>query len=366
MDLLKIKNFHIYQYALALHQPFPIKGEDLCSREGLIVELLSDDGKQGWGEISPLPGFSVETLADTLKQLFNFLPSLSDKKISQDFHSIRAIVAPFKGQPQLKSSLCFGVESAILNLVANTSRKNLAQVISKNNFSSIRLDGLLKEGPLEEIKINTKQLLEGGFRSLKLKVGTDFDSDVKNVLAIKEVLEGRAVLHLDANKRWDIKRAVKFGDAIGCAAVTYIEEPLDDIAAIPEFFAKTLIPVALDESLSNVPVQELKRLDGVDFFVVKPTILGGIIKSLEIIQEAQTIAIEPVISSSFETGIGLLTLANIAATLPSYTVAGLDTLKWFQEDLLKFPLKIDHGQIKIGAKMLNREDIRMELLKKIK
>jgi O-succinylbenzoate synthase len=55
---------------------------------------------------------------------------------------------------------------------------------------------------------------------------------------------------------------------------------------------------------------------------------------------------QPVISSAFESGIGLAVLAQLAASVSRDDIpAGLDTLDWFEHDTLTKPLKIENGAI---------------------
>ena len=72
-----------------------------------------------------------------------------------------------------------------------------------------------------------------------------------------------------------------------------------------------------------------------------------------------------IISSLFETGVGLLTLANLAGLTSHNNYAGIDTLKWFKEDLLKEPLKFEKGRLDISKRTILSKDINFKLLTKI-
>src|SRR3712207_7895160 len=51
-------------------------------REGLLVELASDRGAVGWGEASPLPGFSRENLDEAAEQLRGLATELMGRRVT--------------------------------------------------------------------------------------------------------------------------------------------------------------------------------------------------------------------------------------------------------------------------------------------
>ncbi len=67
----------------------------------------------------------------------------------------------------------------------------------------------------------------------------------------------------------------------------------------------------------------------------------------------------------FESGITILTLANLSSLSTHVNYAGLDTLKWFKEDLLLEPLTSDHGRLDISKRTVQSKDINFKLLTKI-
>ena len=63
---LELKSTRIYKYSLPFKYPLVLKHTTLHEREGLIIILTDLNGHTGMGEISPLPGFSRETLETAL------------------------------------------------------------------------------------------------------------------------------------------------------------------------------------------------------------------------------------------------------------------------------------------------------------
>ena len=72
----------------------------------------------------------------------------------------------------------------------------------------------------------------------------------------------------------------------------------------------------------------------------------------------------PVISSAFESGVGLEALAQIAACVNTNDVpAGLDTLDMFEEDLRVDPLSIEGGKLSLRALPYVHQGVKQHMLK---
>ncbi len=78
-----IDSFDDYQYSLDLSQPLILHEQAHQKREGLILHLKSNNGAEGFGEVSPLPGFSDETLAEAKGQVQILQLNLCGEEISE-------------------------------------------------------------------------------------------------------------------------------------------------------------------------------------------------------------------------------------------------------------------------------------------
>ena len=364
MGPVKIAAFDVYQYALDLNHPLTVRGQQLQNRQGLIIHLRSQQGEEGFGDVAPLPGFSQETLSDALDQIPTLRSKICDQTIPEGLTKFNGQFDQWLDPFNLKPSLRFGFESAVLHLLANAQHTAFYKLIPATTTHPVRVTGLLS-GPKDQLIIQTNALIDQGFTELKLKVGGNIDEDIEKVLIVNDAAYGKVLLHVDVNQMWDYDQAVAFGKAIGCAAISYIEEPFKDTSRIPEFFDQTSIPVALDESVKDLTPEKIKSISGVGTIILKPTMLGSIEKTLQLMTPAENFALDAVISSSFESSIGVWTLANIVEASSHNTAAGLDTLKWFKSDVLKQPIAIENGSINIDKQSIQKTDINFDCLSKL-
>lgn len=364
MDPVKLSSIELYRYNLKLNFPLIIKGTKSPTREGLILHIKSSDGKEGFGEIAPLSGFSQEPFEETIRQIQSFKHFLLSESIPDHLEKLDEGFEDWLMRFNLFPSVRFGCEMAILNYLANQKHTTLAKLLSDTSQEKIRLSGLL-QGPKNEVLVELRKLLDQGYKSFKLKVGLNLRDDIEKTQAVIKMINGQALLHLDVNQGWSLNHAIQFVEEAGLALIEYVEEPFQDINMIEEFVMRTTVPVALDESLTGMNFNEIKSIDGVDLLILKPTIIGSIEKTVKYIKEGRRLAISPVVSSLFESSLGILTLANLAGLTAHINYAGLDTVKWFKEDLLIEPLKFDHGRMDISKRTIQTKDINFKLLTRI-
>lgn len=153
-----------------------------------------------------------------------------------------------------------------------------------------------------------------GYRTVKVKVGSaEVADDVARVAAVRAEFPGR--LRVDANAAWTVPEAVVAIAAIdeAAAGLEYVEQPCRDLAELAELRTLVDVPVAADESIRRAedPVAAA-RSAAADVLVVKAAPLGGVRRSLEVIEAAQ---IPVVVSSALDTGVGLAAGIRLAAAV---------------------------------------------------
>ncbi|MEK6567612.1 MAG: o-succinylbenzoate synthase [Candidatus Omnitrophota bacterium] len=357
---MKVTSFKIYRYRLPLKSPVLIRGRNqIRLRQGFILYLTLDNSWQGFGEIAPLKDFEgveIEGLANSLRQ---FGKGLVQREFPDDLEGLFCYLDSSSLIPEAR----FGVETAVYNALALKLKKPLSFLWGKSPSSSVMVNGLLQEE--EPLKEAVKELLKKGFESIKLKAGGAVKKDIARVREVLALLNNRSRIHIDVNQRWSYDDAIRFAGEIDCARLEYIEEPFWDMEKAADFFHKTGIAIALDESLFTPQGKAVKISDGVKAWVLKPMLLGGPRKALVMADEARKRGLEIVVSSAFESGIGLFSLIHLAAALGANCRAGIDTLKYFEKDLLKTPDVIQEGKISVPKRQLSESDIRFEILSEV-
>ncbi len=335
----------LFRYKLPLKKAINKSGT-VTFREGLILALCNNNEILSLGEIAPLPGFSRETIDQAEEQIVQSLKRIPlDTVISglQNSPLIETMLEHAK-DARLHPSVEFGLCTAILNLMSKIKVEPVRKILSMDASDAIDINALIA-GSYDEIFEMIENKISRGFKTFKLKVGRQsLEDDVKLVLKINEIIKKPTSLVLDANRAWGVEEAISFSEQISDIKIMYIEEPVKDYLGILQLCNKSKfkVPIALDESLNTISHESLEPIPSVTTLILKPTILG-FVKTIEFNKKAESLGMKTVISSSFESSIGLSALAEIASGLNAK--AGLDTIEWFTEDTLKSPLEIKSGRI---------------------
>jgi len=305
MDLHNIQRWTLSRFRLPLTRPLTTCSS-IAHREGLIVELETNDGHVGFGEASPLPGLHRITLETIQDQLVHALRQRDNSGLSP------------LGR--------FAIESALWRPPVKPIDVPINGLITGTN-------------PIKQA-LNLRSL---GYKAVKLKVGLrSIGDDISMVGAVSKTLGDSIALRLDANQAWSLEQATAFANGIDINRIDYLEEPLTNPGDLPDLVSQTSIRVAIDESVTY----PLEPTAGVVAVVIKPT-RWGVMTSLKLIENANLLDCTPVISSTFESGVGQYTLMALAATIgPNLVPQGLGCGQWLETDTINPAFPIDQAVLR--------------------
>ena len=304
--------------------PLRVGGVTLRERVVMELRLTSADGRCGVGEAAPLPGLHAERLdelPDLLPAALNLI--VDDQGSPRTLLSLNAL-ADWRALPP---SLRCGLEGALLG-------HSPSLPVGTPPASSELFDG-----GLEDVTA-----ISTGTHCVKVKVGRrDLAEEVAVLQRLRARLGNAAEIRLDANRAFTLDEALAFAAAVREVDPVWIEEPLRDVTAIPEFLARSGLPVALDETLHEIQHAKLASAAGVAAWVLKPALLG-VGGTLDAFTRATRSPNRPccVVSSSFEGPCGLELLGALAGCAPGLPAPGLGTARWFGDGQPE-PWVVVHG-----------------------
>lgn len=248
------------------------------------LALLHD--QNALSEISPLPGFSHESLNEAL-----------EKKLRSPSYAFAL--------DSLKWQKSHPIQKGI-----------------------VHLSGLV-------LKQNLDETLNLGFKKIKIKVA-DYTKD--ELLYAISWAQNQAQIHLDANRSLSFEEALDLVMRLPKKAITYFEEPVKTFEELKKFSKISPFPLALDETLREHSLTKIKTIKNVQYWVLKPTLMGGF-KVLDFYRnQAYLNNVKPLLSSSFESAVGIMTIAHVALTrnFPCDEL-GLDTSGYLSENFFQIP-----------------------------
>lgn len=203
---------------------------------------------------------------------------------------------------------------------------------------SVRFGIASAQKPLRSIHLPLCALgPRAGFSTVKLKLGHLPLADAIDL--VKEHYR-HSRLRLDCNRAWTLDQALEFASHFKPNHFAYLEEPVQSFEELIAFSKATHFPIALDESIHD----DWSQVPTLKAIVVKPTVVGSIPRI--------PLHLDLVLSSAYESGLGLLHIANLASnTLP----IGLDTYRALDDDILMNPIDCSSGTFswKLSHPILN-------------
>lgn len=346
-DKFVLERFQLIPYNIKLNQAWTSASLSLQYRQGFLVRLFTTQattqGISFTGDCAPIPEMGTETLFQAQTILHETLSNNTGKIISEAWLS----------QLELYPASRFALESAILTLICHNKKQNLAQLLNPDYQKTIQVNSML--GSLNSVSIQTLNEAEKqGFKCHKFKFGLQpVESEAEHLTKLLKVIKPDSKIRLDCNKSWSFEQAKWFIDFINTRLSRYshqidgLEEPLTDYNynnyhSLQQLLQEqSTIRLALDESLPLI--KQLDKLP-VKRIILKPTLSGGIIKTWQLAQKAQSLGIEVIVTSAIETAYGLWPITYLTAAIANNQYHGLATAAWLEDSLIKAP-EIKHGTI---------------------
>jgi o-succinylbenzoate synthase len=292
--------------------------DTLHSRPVWYVKIFDDNNAFGLGEIAPLSGLSLESIADVeffLNRIHSNGLDEADFLESTNFPSIR-----------------MGLEMALIQLKSGKANTWFPGKFSEGN-SSIPINGLVWMNDCETMLNDAIGLVELGFTCIKFKVGAqNFREEVKMLEAFRTTYPSEKIsIRLDANGAFSLESANEKLKQLKQFHIHSIEQPVAPVAML-EFANSSeerYLPLALDEQLigSYTANEKKELLEHIkpDFLVLKPTLLGGFMACEEWISLANGMDIGWWVTSMLESNIALTAIAEWTDLLNCSLPQGLGT-----------------------------------------
>lgn len=332
---MKIIEATYFPFSLKLRVPFVTSIGILSERKGFVLKLTDEFGNVGYGECSPLPGFSKEAIGEAEESINRIIPTLLNSNFEDDLSF-----------PSELSSVSFAAEQALLDLAFAQNKNFWVQKLGIKN-KVIPVNAVIGFDDYHNIFEKIRNKIELGYSTFKIKVGRDNPyEDFELLETIRTNFGFDIKLRLDVNQKWSSDEAIEYLDRFRAFEIEYVEEPCEFASSTFRTGEEAQIPIALDESVkSSDELENLITDFNTEYFVVKPMIVGGIFATKKIIALAKQYGKRIIISSTFESAIGKRALVLLASLTNHPLAHGLDTSEYFVKDLCTDDYPVKQGQI---------------------
>lgn len=312
---MKISAIRVYQVDLPL-----VEGRYSWSEgkfvevfDSTVVELMTDDGLSGFGEVCPLGPFYLPAFgAGARAGIAELAPTLIGEDPTALGPINRLMDTALLGHPYVKSA----IDMACWDLLGKTSGKSVCDLMGGKFGDSVALYRAISQRPAAEMADNVAAYRAEGYTKFQLKVGGDPTDDIARIHAVAETLNHGEVLVADANTGWRVDDAARVVNAVRDCDV-YIEQPCRTYEHSLSIRRRTSLPFILDENIDGIDALLRAHNDGaMDAINLKISKVGGLTKARQIRDLCVALNIPMTIEDSWGGDIITAAIAHLAHSTP--------------------------------------------------
>ncbi|HZF08335.1 MAG TPA: cis-3-hydroxy-L-proline dehydratase [Thermoanaerobaculia bacterium] len=312
---MQITRIRAYQVALPLHEGSYkwSGGKSVSVFDCTVVEMETDTGMTGWGEVCPLGPFYLPAYGPGAR---TGIAELAPHLLGSDPRELsvlnRRMDAALKGHPYVKSAL----DMAGWDLLGKATGLPVCTLLGGRFGAAVDLYRAISQEAPEQMAARVAGYRAEGYRKFQLKVGADPLEDVARIRAVRAKLEPGDVLVADANTGWLPHDAARVVRAVQDVDV-YIEQPCLSLEECLTIRRRTSHPFVLDESIDSVEAFLRAHAEGgMDVINLKIAKVGGLTRARQIRDLCVSLGIAMTIEDSWGGDITTAAIAHLAHSTP--------------------------------------------------
>lgn len=318
------------------------------TQKSALVRLTAEDGSIGLGNIDPSPGYSAETIEQSLAAIRDRLaPHVQGCDAGNPHLLMRAMDEVLAGYLDAKAA----IEMACVDMLARRLGIPVHQYLGGAVVDAVRFNAWVGIVPPDEAAAEARKWFDRGFRSAKVKVGGGIEADRDRLMAVREAVGPSMALRADANAGYSVDEAIALGRLLEPVNLQLLEQPVadDDLEGMARVREAIGIPVMADESITDHDsLIDVIRAGCADIVKLKVMKQGGFLTCRRMLETATAAGMRVVIGHGF--GLGINTVAEIMLAATSANVLeGLECVGPLKtsDDIVTDKLDISAGRIEL-------------------
>jgi L-alanine-DL-glutamate epimerase-like enolase superfamily enzyme len=313
---MKITGILAYRVELPLHETTYkwSGGKSVTVFDSTIVQVDTDAGITGYGEVCPLGPFYLPAYADGVRAGLRELgPHLIGEDPRQLAKLNRKMDAALKGHPYVKS----GIDIACWDILGQATGLPVCELLGGRFGEDVILYRAISQESPEQMAAKVAGYRAEGYRRFQLKVGGDPDVDIERIRAVAAKLQPGDRLVADANTGWVQHEAVRVAKAVRDVDV-YIEQPCLTYEECLAVRRQCTHPFILDENIDDLNILLRARADhAMDVVNLKISKLGGLTKIRQARDLCVSMGIGMTLEDSWGGDIATAAIAALAHSTPA-------------------------------------------------
>jgi muconate cycloisomerase len=308
----------------------------------IMVRMHTDDGPTGIAET--MAQFAPEAMMIVLKDFLGPAVIGMDPRQPDLLHQQMDRILPDQYQAKC------GIDLAAYDAWGKASGMSVAALLGGQHRDKVPVCDVIGLLPPEEVRQAAREILDKGFKQVKLKAGREFARDLETVEAVRDACGNDLQIRIDINTGYrNAAVALPLCKRLEEAGVDIFEQPilgrdLDGMALLADQLSA---PVLAHESLATVDdaVAIIERKSA-DILNVSPPKAGGMFRAMQIVRLAEAANIPVMIAGANENGVGNVASAHLGAACREQPFPGdARTVLRASETLVREPIVFEAGHV---------------------
>jgi L-Ala-D/L-Glu epimerase len=257
--------------------------------QSLWVRLGDSEGLVGYGEGCPREYVTAESMSTAVafvdRHRAEWMANLGN------LPSLRQWVGANQAEIDSHPAAWTAIELALLDLLGKSEKCSIERLLGLPELTGrFKYTAVIGDGPAQQFAAQLQQFIQAGFKTFKIKLAPDMQSNRAKVHALSEAGIAPSAVRADANNLWR--------DAKACASdlqsLRYpfmaLEEPLQagdftGLAAVASMLGTRII---LDESVARTAqLEQIPPMPGRWIVNCRVSKMGGLVRSRQLLDAAK-------------------------------------------------------------------------------
>ena len=322
---MKITDVRLGILSVPLRVPFKTALRSVSSVEDVIVEIHTDTGHVGYGEAPPTGAITGDTTGAIIGALKDHLiKTIVGRDVDEFEDLIQAVNTCIVKNTSAKAA----VDMALYDLYGQLYKLPVYKLFGGAR-KKIVTDITISVNDPEVMAEDTKNAVERGYDTLKVKVGVNPDLDLARLTAVRATAGPDKRIRIDANQAWSPKQAVRLLNQMQekGLGIELVEQPVPahDFEGLKFVTERSYVPVLADESVfSPEDAVKIMQMGAADLINIKLMKCGGLYNALKIATAAELYGVECMIGCMLEAKISVNAAVHLACARKIITKIDLD------------------------------------------
>ena len=324
MSSNSIQRVEIWPIDIPITDPFVVATGARVTAQNLFTRITLSDGTCGYGEAAPFPEVGGEDRPSCLATA----TALAHSLIGQSSADFEAIADSLQEQALFFPAARCGLETALLDAHARSLGIPLWQLWGSADVRDRETDITIPICDLAQTLKLARGWYTQGFRLFKMKVGIDFEEDIRRLEAVHQALPNIGFIG-DGNQGFSREECMLFVNGVKKFGghLVLLEQPVirDDLEGLQAIRHLTGVPVAADESVRSLEdARRVARLQAADYINIK-IMKTGVVEALRIAAFARSAGLRLMVGGMVETRIAMGCSLSLVLGHGGFEVLDLDT-----------------------------------------